>query len=118
MKIVAFDTEAEALAFLRLEWIAKVKLLVASGEIAEDASKKLITDVSKLSDDQIANLVILGYVEENLRIDNGYTIAYGSVRKAEAAEKWYTRKPEQGLVDLTGYTVIDLPPEWEPDFYE
>lgn len=115
MKIIAFDTEAEALAFQRLEWIAKVKLLVAAGETAENNAQQFFTDVSGLSDETIGDLKICGYVDESLKTDNGYTVAYAEIYKAENVSKWYTREPEQGLIDLTGYEIIDLPSAWIPE---
>lgn len=111
-RIVVFDSENEGQALERLAWIETVKKMVSQGAVAKDNQDVLIYDVSELSDSEISTLTLCGSIHGYLRTDNGSTIGYTIVQKAPDIDKWFISEPESGLVDLSGYEIIDMPEDW------
>lgn len=111
-RIVVFDSEGEANALERLAWVETVKRMVSEGVVAKNNLEILIYDVSGLSDSEISTLTLCGSIAGYLRSDNGTTIGYTTVQKAPDIDKWFIKEPEPGLVDLSGYEIIDMPGDW------
>lgn len=109
MRIIAFNSEAEGDNLRRLLWIATVKKLVGQGLIAKNKSGNLFHDVSALDDSEIAELSMCGELQGNFRNDNGSTIAYCELYKAEGEERWFIVAPEPDLIDLSDYEFVDMP---------
>lgn len=112
MKVVEFNTEAEAEVLEKAAWVQTVKNAVLAGETAYDGENE-ITNLDGWTDDAIAALRILGHLEGALRTDNGSTTGYANVYQVYGQNKWYITAPID-LLDLTGYSVIDLPDSWLP----
>jgi hypothetical protein len=121
-RIVVFDTEEEAAELEWLAWIAMVEQAVQGGETAKTPAGDFITDLTGLSDDDKYSLKICGHLQGQLVYDNGTTATFSDVTPryidpddpAPPPIKYWIPIP-LGLVDLTGYTVMDeLPAEWRP----
>jgi len=116
MKIVEFDTEAEAVALEKLAWIATVQQAVSEGETALDSVNTQTTSLVGYPVNEIAKMKICGHLGGQLITSNGATVAYSAITQAydQDPPKWWIPAPI-GLVDLTGYSVLDeLPAEWIP----
>lgn len=112
MKIVVFESEKAALAKEKEAWVETVKRSVAMGEVARDSYGVSKTDISADDDSYIADMVILGHVNDRLRMDNGTTVRYAEISKAYGVNKWFF-PVEEGLIDLKGCEVLDsVPPDW------
>jgi len=124
LKIISFGAEAEARAFSDLVWIGVVKQQVGIGETTKKLDGTLINSVGGMSDAEIGTLKILGHLGGVLQTQNGSTTGYADPVQAygQDPEKWYIPAPieleEAGYIDLSAYSVIDLPEDWEPPFQE
>jgi len=114
MSILSFNTENEALDAAKQAWIDIVKDAVNKGSMVINGGNPH-TDLSLLSDDQIADLKICGKKNETVEMSEGQTLRYATVRKAYNVDKWYFAKPDdQFLTNITGYTIQSLPDSWLP----
>jgi len=112
-----YSSEADALAGARMNWINYVKERVPEGEKAKTPSGQIIDSLEGLSDDQIAELKLVGSREGHLVTDNGTTVSYATPIKAYDLELWYyTLPPDKYMVGVENCTVKSYDPAWIPPY--
>ncbi len=112
--IVSFNTEAEALAGSKQAWIDTVKKAVSDGHMVINGGIPH-SELTGLTDDDIADLKICGTKSGSVEMKEGRTLTFAVVIKAYNIDKWYFPKPnDQFLTNISGYTIQLLPESWLP----
>jgi hypothetical protein len=114
MNCLTFTTEAEAIAAEKRIWINKVKARCLEGSNLVGDGITHYSDLSSLTDDQIAQLVI--YSGHNGDIDPSLppTVNYANIKKAYQLSKWFFPQPAgEFMTGVTGHSTEEYDVVWE-----
>ena len=115
MIILAFDTEGAAVIAEEQIWVNIIAFAVDTGCTVIDAAKTIYTDLTGLSENEIAALRICGARECQAVLDCGLTYRFGVVLKAYEHDNWYIPSIDaEFLTGVVDYTQMTLPDSWKP----
>ena len=113
MQSATYETEETAIAGALRNWINFVKEQVPAGLPAKKSDGEIITTLDGLSDEQIGELKLVGMIEGTLITDNGTTIAYTAILKANDLELWYyILPPDRYMLGVLDCVIQPFNPDW------
>jgi len=113
MSIIVYSTEEGARNAVKKIFVEKVRDAL-DADIAIRNGNGFVTDISGWTDDEISVLKICGKRKDMVEFDKGLTTEYASIQKSEVSEHWFFPVPEaEYLQYITGYTIIDMPENWQ-----
>jgi len=114
MNILSFNTEAEAETAAKKIWSNVVRDAVANGAMVVNGGDPH-TDVSSLTDDEVAVLKLCGKRKGVDEMTEGQTLKYTTVTKAYEVSKWYFPAVDaEFMTGVVGHTEETLPESWLP----
>jgi hypothetical protein len=111
---LTFATEAAAIAAEKQIWINKVKARSLEGANLVGDGATHYSDLSGLTDDQIAQLTV--YSGHNGDIDPSLTptVKYAEIQKAHLLSKWFFPQPgAEFMTGVVGSSVEEYDEAWE-----
>lgn len=111
---LVFDSEEKAIVAEKQIWINKVRAKCLEGANLVGDGSAHYSDLSGLTDNQIAQLTIYSGCNGDIDSSLTPTIKYANVKKAHQLSKWFFPQPEaEFMTEVTGHIVEEYNTDWE-----